>query len=132
MIIVSLLPATKLGQGNVFTGVCDSVHRGGLPQCMLGYPPGSRHPPPRKQAPPQEQAPSPEQAPPQEQAPPSRAQHAGRYGQCAGGTHPAGMQSCCNCNSGWFHITNDSNYKCFLMVSFLLWYHDYTKQWQAW
>ena len=29
----------KLRQGNVFTGVCDSVHgRGGcLPQCMLGY-----------------------------------------------------------------------------------------------
>ena len=24
-----LLPATKLGQGYVFTGVCDSVHRGG-------------------------------------------------------------------------------------------------------
>ena len=23
-----LPPATKLGQGNVFTGVCDSVHRG--------------------------------------------------------------------------------------------------------
>ena len=65
-----LLPAAmKLGQGNVFTGVCDSVNRGGLPQCMLGYqhqssweqtprsrppsrhtpqsrhPPGTRHPP---------------------------------------------------------------------------------------
>ena len=25
-----LPPATKLGQGNVFTGVCDSVNRGGL------------------------------------------------------------------------------------------------------
>ena len=44
------------GQGNIFTPVCHSVHRGGLPQCMLGYtppeqtppqtrPPGSRHPP---------------------------------------------------------------------------------------
>ena len=33
-----LPPATKLGQGYIFTGVCDSVHReGGLPQCMLGY-----------------------------------------------------------------------------------------------
>ena len=48
-----LLPASKLGQGYVFTGVCNSVHRGGcLPQCMLGYhtpqeqtPPGRRHPP---------------------------------------------------------------------------------------
>ena len=39
-----LPPAMKLGQGNIFTGVCDSVHGvGGLPQCMLGYhPPGTR------------------------------------------------------------------------------------------
>ena len=30
----------SLGQGNFFTPVCDSVHRGGwwcLPHCMLGY-----------------------------------------------------------------------------------------------
>ena len=47
---VSLPPATKLGQGYIFTGVCDSVHRGGLPQCILGY-----HPP--DQAPPWEQTP---------------------------------------------------------------------------
>ena len=48
-----LLPAaTKLGQGNVFTGVCDSVHRGGvcLSACWDTHPPGadtpgSRHPP---------------------------------------------------------------------------------------
>ena len=35
-----------MGHGNAFTGVYDSVHRGGLPQCMLGYPPlpGSRPP----------------------------------------------------------------------------------------
>ena len=43
---IYLPAATKLGQGNVFTGVCDSVHRGGLPQCMLGYhTPQTRHPP---------------------------------------------------------------------------------------
>ena len=43
---IFLPPATKLGQGYVFTGVCDSLNRGCLPQCMLGYtPPGSRHPP---------------------------------------------------------------------------------------
>ena len=39
---VSFLPsATKLRQGNVFTPVCQSVHRGGgyLPQCMLEYTP---------------------------------------------------------------------------------------------
>ena len=32
--------ATKLGQGNIFTGVCLSTGgEGCLPQCMLGYPP---------------------------------------------------------------------------------------------
>ena len=43
---LSLPPATKLGQGYVFTGVCDSVNRGCLPQYMLGYhtPSGSRPP----------------------------------------------------------------------------------------
>ena len=47
--IVLLPPTIKLGQGNIFTGVCDSVHRGGLPQCMLGYhtPGPGRHPPPQ-------------------------------------------------------------------------------------
>ena len=59
--------ATKLGQGNVFTGVCDSVHGGCLPQCMLGY-----HPP--------------EQNPTRKQTP--------AYGQRAAGTHPTGMHSC--------------------------------------
>ena len=64
-IAIPLLPAaTKLGQGNVFTGVCDSVHRGGLPQCMLGY-----HPPPQTK-PPREQTPPPGTRPPWEQTPP--------------------------------------------------------------
>ena len=67
-----------LGQGYVFTGVCDSVNRGGVP-----------HPPP-EQTPPSEQIP-PEQTP-REQTPTS--EHAVRYGQCAGGTHPTGIQSC--------------------------------------
>ena len=31
---VLLPPATKLGQGYIFTGVCDSVHRGGA--CVAG------------------------------------------------------------------------------------------------
>ena len=60
--------------------VKNPVHRGGLPQCMLGYPPPSRHP--RKQTP-----------TPQKQTPPCTV-HAGRYGQQAGGMHPTGMQSC--------------------------------------
>ena len=70
-----LLPAaTKLGQGNVFTGICDSVHRGGcLPQCMLGCqttpprpgtpllgadPPGPGTPPPDQTPPPRKQTPA--------------------------------------------------------------------------
>ena len=78
-------------------------------------PPWSRHPPsrhPREQTSPQEQTP-PEQTPwsrhppgadtpqadtPQEQTPPWEQdppiEHTGRYGQCAGGTHPTGIQSC--------------------------------------
>ena len=40
------------GQGNIFTPVCHSVHRGGLPQCMLGcHPPGADHPLPLDQTP---------------------------------------------------------------------------------
>ena len=34
-----LPPATKLGQGYIFTGVCDSVHKGGgggIPACIAG------------------------------------------------------------------------------------------------
>ena len=47
--VLFLPPATKLRQGNVFTPVCHSVHRGGVchtppgqtppAQCMLGYTP---------------------------------------------------------------------------------------------
>ena len=75
--MVFLPPATKLGQGNAFTGVCDSVHMGwGLPQCMLGYPP--------------------------EQTPPPSTEHAGRYGQRAGGTHPTGTNKAVQ--AFWTHI----------------------------
>ena len=53
-----LLPAaTKLDQGNVFTGVCDSVHRGVSASMHAGIPPPRiRHPPgadtPQEQTPP--------------------------------------------------------------------------------
>ena len=41
--IISLLPpATKLRQGYIFTGVCDSVHRG---RYLGGAPPGTRYTP---------------------------------------------------------------------------------------
>ena len=59
----------------MFSQACVILFTGGcLPLCMLGYHPlpGSR---------------------PLGVEPPS-AEHAGRYGQCAGGTHPTGMQSC--------------------------------------
>ena len=66
-----------------------------------GIPP----PPPRKQTPPAEHTPPhgadippgadpPDQAPPSWEQTPPAAEHAGRYGQRAGGTHPTGMQSC--------------------------------------
>ena len=48
---LALPAATNLGQGIVFTGICDSVHRGGLPQCMLGYHPPWEADPPKKQTP---------------------------------------------------------------------------------
>ena len=37
-----LLPATKLGQGYIFTGICDSVHRGST---WAGTTPGTRYTP---------------------------------------------------------------------------------------
>ena len=73
-IAVSLLPAaTKLGQGNVFTGVCDSVHGRDLPQCMLGcQPPPDQADPPEPGRPPWDQAdpPGPETPPQTGQATP--------------------------------------------------------------
>ena len=60
-----------------------SVHGGFLPQCMLGYHPlGAGRPTPR------------DQTTPLGAGTPPGAEHAGRYGQRAGGTHPTGMQSC--------------------------------------
>ena len=54
--------------------------------------------------------------PHQEQTPPGSrhtptAEHAGRYGQCAGSTHPTGMQSClvvasCLFKRGWFRLVH--------------------------
>ena len=104
---VMFLPAaTKLGQGNVFTGVCDSVNReGGLPQCMLGYhptweqtpPPGSRHThTPRTRLPPLgADTPPPGPDPPGSRHPPG----ADPPCQQAAGTHPTGMHSCYTCQS---------------------------------
>ena len=103
-----LPPATKFGQGYVFTGMCDSVHGGGgggSASVHAGIPPWEQTPPPRSRPPPRpgrpplEQTPPGRHPPPQTRHPPGQAlppgtEHAGRYGQCAGGTHPTGMQSC--------------------------------------
>ena len=69
----------------LFTGGSASVHAGIPP------PPGADSTPPPEQTP-REQTPPWEQTPPRT-APPG-AEHAGRYGQRIGGTHPTGMQSC--------------------------------------
>ena len=123
---LSLPSATKLGQGYVFTGVCDSVHRGwgvpdqvhppgtGTPQDQV-HPPGTRYTPPGPgtcpgtryspdQVHPQDQVHLPEPGTPPGPGTPPSAEHAGRYGQCAGGTHPTGMQSCCFINLCLLHI----------------------------
>ena len=80
--------ATKLGQGNIFTGVCLSTGgawggwgEGCLPQCMLGYPLLEQTPPqeqtlplpPLEQTPPEQTPPG--SRPPQEQTPPPGADH---------------------------------------------------------
>ena len=92
-IAVLLSPATKLGQGYIFTGICHSVNGGSLPQCMLGYPPpppGADNPPgadpPRSRAPPEPGTPSGAGTPLVGTDP--GAEHAGRYRQRGGGTHP--------------------------------------------
>ena len=77
ILVLAFLPAaTKLGQGNVFTGVCDSVHRGGG-VCLSAY---------RDTTPPREQTPPPGADTPTEQTT--------AYGQRAAGKHPTGMHSC--------------------------------------
>ena len=90
-------PQTKLREGYVFTGVCDSVHEGG--EDLGRYTPGTRytHPPTptplgTRYTPPGPGTPQRPGNPP-DQVHPSGAVHAGRYGQQAGSMHPTGMHS---------------------------------------
>ena len=89
-----LPPATKLGQGYVFTGVCDSVNGGGgcLPQCMLGYTPRPDAPPGTRYTPNTRYTPQ-DQAHPRDQVHP-RTRYTPPPATTAGGTHPTGMHSC--------------------------------------
>ena len=83
----SLPPAMKLGQGYVFTRVCDSVHKGGFASVHAGIqPPGAD--------PPGANTPRSRHLPPPPSRPPLGAVHSGRYEQQAGGTHPTGMHTC--------------------------------------
>ena len=77
-------PQRSCGQGNVFTGACDSVHRGRgvcLSACWnTTHPPGSRHPTkqtPRSRHPREQTHTPPEQTPPGSRHPPfkSRLRH---------------------------------------------------------
>ena len=108
---------TKLGQGNVFTGVCDSVHRGVCASVHAGMPappdqadtPQTRQTPPGQADTPLDQRPTPQtrQIPPDQADPPGIGSPPGpethppekqtpAYGQWAAGTHPTGMHSCFN------------------------------------
>ena len=49
-LLVLLLPATKLGQGYIFTGIHDSVH-GGVSSVHAGIPPHTPPPPARQTTP---------------------------------------------------------------------------------
>ena len=76
-----LPPATKLGQGYVFTGVCDSVNRGGTSYPLEQTPPWEQTPPeqtppgvdttPEQTHPPRPDPPG-SRHPPQEQTPPEQ------------------------------------------------------------
>ena len=85
-------PQRSCGQCYVFTGVCDSVHRGGF---SGEAPPGTKETPPDQGEPPRDQADPPwtKENPPRDQAhPPGK--NTAAYGQWAAGTHPTGMHSC--------------------------------------
>ena len=71
----------------MFSQACVILFTGGSASVHAGIPhPLEQTPPPREQTPPRSRPPGADILP--------RAEHAGRYGQGAGGTHSTGMQSC--------------------------------------
>ena len=90
-------PKRSFGQGNIFTPVCHSVHRGGVPARHTppaGTPPPGRHTPPGQVHPPWQVHPPGRYTPPGQVHPPPREQQTPEYGQRSAGTHPTGMHSC--------------------------------------
>ena len=119
---IALLPAvTKLGQGNIFTGVClstggegvsASVHAGIYTPCPRNRPPRSR--PPWTRDPPGADPPG--SRPPRTRDPPGSRHPPGKqtsaYGQRAAGTHPTGMHSCVLRISSSVVTMVDANARC--------------------
>ena len=100
ILMTQFLPAaTKWGQGNVFTGFCDSVHRGGgvcLSACWDASPPRDqrpprpgRHPPGPGRPPWTRQTPLGADTHPLSRHPPPL-----KAATAVDGTHPTGMHSC--------------------------------------
>ena len=87
--IIYYRPKRSFGQGYVFTGVCDSVHRGGG-ACSKFSGGGWSGTPPSWHAPPPGSPPLAGTTPPRQAGTPPPG-----YGQCSAGTHPTGMHSCC-------------------------------------
>ena len=80
--ILILPPATKLGQGYVFTHVCDSVHRGGSASVHAGI-----HHTPRPETPPQPDQTRPPSGPDTSPDQTPGAVHARRYGRATSGRY---------------------------------------------
>ena len=109
-------PQRSCGQGNIFTPVCHSVHRGegGSASVHAGIPPPDTRPPPPPGAdtlpppwtpdPPDTRPPLPRHQtppwtpdtphPPDTRTPPSPGKQTPAYGLRAAVTHPTGMHSC--------------------------------------
>ena len=90
-----LLPAaTKLGQGNIFTGVCLSTGggEGCLPQCMLGYTPLDQAEPPDQADPPGPSRPLRTRQTPPDQADPPRPGRPPRADNPLGADTPPGSR----------------------------------------
>ena len=88
---------TQGGSASVHAGIPAPLGPGTPPQDQT--PPGARH--------------TPRPGTPQDQAAP-HTEHAGRYGQCAGSTHPTGMQSCFSYSFEW----NRKAHICFKVTLF--------------